>query len=290
MQGKDKVSVLGLGAMGSRFAARLLDAGYELSVYNRSEAPAAALEAKGARRWPTPREAVAGCRIVLGCVRDDDAARAIWLDEEAGALAGMAAGSVAIESSTLTPACVRAIGAEAAAREVALLDAPVVGSRPQAEAGQLAFLVGGDREALERARPVVDVLAGAVHHVGELGTGAALKLAVNALFGVQVTALAELLAFAARSGIEPGRAMEILGALPVSSPAAKGAGSLMLAGRHEPLFPIDLVVKDLDYAKAAAEAAGTDVPTTATAQELFARAQAAGHGPLNITGVAKLFE
>lgn len=283
----EKVAVLGLGAMGSRMAARLLDAGYAVSVYNRTAKAAEPLVALGATGAASPREAVQGCGVVIACVRDDEAARAIWLGE--GGLSALEPGSVVVESSTLTPACVSEIAAEAAAQGVIYLDAPVVGTRPQAEAGQLVYLVGGEREGLSRARPILEVLAGAIHYVGASGTGATLKLAVNALFTVQVAAMAEALSLASGSGIDRQAAFEVLGALPVTSAAAKGAASLMLAGKHTPMFPIELVVKDLGYVEAAAEQAEVSVPITAAARAVYAQAQVEGDGGLNVTAVARQF-
>ena len=289
MKHGQKVAVLGLGAMGSRMAMRLLDAAYTVSIYNRTAEAAEPLAAKGATRAASPREAVLGCDVVISCVRDDEAARAIWQDADTGALAAMRKGSVVLESSTLTPACVGELAAEATARGVNYLDAPVVGTRPQAEAGQLVYLVGGDDEALARIRPILDVLGGAVHHVGASGTGAALKLVVNALFTLQVAGVAELLGLADKLGLDPAATLEILGALPVTSAAAKGAGSLVLAGKHAPMFPIDLVVKDLGYVEAAAKSVSAEVPTTSATRDLYARAQASGDGALNVTAVARLF-
>jgi len=285
-----KIAVLGLGAMGSRMAARLIDAGHDVAVTNRTGARAAPFKEKGATVAATPRAAAEGREVVIACVRDDDAARAAWLDAETGALAALTAGAVAVESSTLTPACVRELAAAAEARGVAFLDAPVVGTRPQAEGGQLIYLVGGAEEALEGVRPVLEVLGGAIHHTGGTGTGALMKLAVNALFGIQVAAVAELLAMLGKAGIDPSAAMGILAAMPVISPAARGAAGLIVAGNHAPLFPIELVDKDLGYVQDAAAAAGAEVPTSAAVRAVFARARNAGHGELNITGVARLFE
>ena len=286
---KTTIAVLGLGAMGARMARRLIDAGHDVAVYNRSPERAAALVEAGARLAPTPRAAAEGRAFVIACVRDDDAARAVWTDPEIGALPAMGAGAIAIESSTLTPACARGLAAAAYEQGVALLDAPVAGSRPQAEAGKLIYMVGGEAAALEQARPVLETLGGAVHYCGESGSGAVLKLLVNALFGVQIAAVAELLALADKSGVPAAKALEILGAMPVTSPAAKGVGGLMIAGKLAPMFPIDLVAKDFRYVENAAAAANTAVPTASAVRAVYERAIDDGHGDLNIAGVCKLF-
>ena len=284
-----KVAVLGLGAMGSRMANRLLDAGYDVCVYNRSAAAAEPLVAKGATRAETPRAAAEGRDAVLVCVRDDEAARSVWLEAEHGALAGMRAGAIGVESSTLTPGCAAELAAAAKARGVEFLDAPVVGTRPQAESGQLVHLVGGAEASVARVRPLLAVLGGAAHHLGPVGAGAILKLVVNSLFALQVLGVAELLGLAERAGLERAATLEVLGALPITSPAAKGAGALILAGRHAPMFPIELVAKDLRYAEALAADVASELPSVAAARATYEAAAGAGFGELNITGVARIF-
>lgn len=286
---REKVAVLGLGAMGSRMASRLVEAGHDVVVYNRTAAATEPLVAAGARCASHPRTAVVDRDVVISCVRDDDAARAVWLDLEHGGLLRMKPGSTLIESSTLTPACVGELAARARARGVRFLDAPVVGTRPHAETGQLIYLVGGDAAALSHVLPLLAVLGAAVHHVGETGAGATMKLAVNALFAIQVAAFAELLAVAKRSGVASQTVIEVLGVLPVTSRAAIGAASLMVSGDHAPMFPVDLVVKDLGYAEALAQDTAIEPVLMASARGQFARARAAGRGRLNITAVAELF-
>lgn len=285
-----RIAVLGLGAMGARMVARLLQAGHEVSVYNRTAAAAEALAAQGARPAASPGDAAVGAAAVISMVRDDEASRAVWLDPDRGAAAVLAPGTLAIESSTLTPDWARELAGEIAAAGGRFLEAPVAGSRPQAEAGQLIYFLGGAAADLETARPILESLGAALHHVGPAGTGAVVKLAVNALFGIQVAAVAELLGLVRRSGVDPQLAAEILGATPVMSPAAKGAAAAMLAGNFAPLFPIDLVEKDFGYVSAAAAAAGAQVPTAEAVRQVYACAKDRGFGGANIAGVVQLFE
>lgn len=282
------VAVLGLGAMGSRMCKRLLDVGFDVRVYNRTGARMRPLEDAGATGWKTPREAVAGADLVMSMVRDDEASAEVWLHPRTGALAGMERGTLAIECSTLSLGALAELGAAARVRGVHMMDGPVVGTRPQAEAGTLVFLVGGDPAQMERAAALFDATGAAVHHLGPLGRGMAMKLAVNALFGVQVAALAELLGALEGAGIEPSRAMEVLGSLAVCSPAAKGTGGLMVAGRFDPLFPVALVEKDFGYALDLAAAAGVDARVSAAARTIFGKAISAGYGDENLVAVAKL--
>ena len=274
-----KIAFLGLGAMGRRMAARLIAAGHDVTVWNRTQLvePLA-----GAKVAESPRAAALGAEIVLSMVRDDAASTSVWLDERTGALAGMAPGAVGIEVSTISPAQARLLHAAAGQRGVAFLDAPVAGSRPQAEAGQLIFMAGGEAEVLERATPVLMDMGAAVHAAGGPGDGAAVKLIVNVLFGTQLAVMAELLGLAEAAGIDPAKAVAILTATPVASPALAGAAGAMLAGRFAPAFPIELVVKDFRLALGV----GRDLPVTRVVTDVYSDALREGLGDENITAVA----
>lgn len=283
-----KIAVLGLGAMGLRVAQNLLQAGYSLVIYNRTADRAQPLIAQGAVFAATPRQAAAQADVVISLVTDDAASREIWLHPKTGAAQGLQQGKVAIVSSTLTVGWTQELAAKVTQTGAAFLDAPVVGSRPQAEAGKLVHLVGGDADTLRQVENIL-LASGTVQHVGTIGQGMAMKLAVNALFGIQVAALAETLEFLTRQGLATDQAMNCLGHLPVLSLAAKGAGGLIVASQHAPLFPIALVEKDFRYAVAAAQAVDAELPTAIAAQQIFQRAIATGYGADNITGVARLF-
>ncbi len=281
------VAFLGLGAMGARMVPHLLDAGHDVTVWNRSPGPADALRDLGAVVAETPREAAHRADLVVVMVTDDAASRAVWTGP-VGALAGLSPAAVAVESSTLTPGWVGELAGLVTERGARFLDAPVSGSRPQAQAGSLVYLVGGDDDAVETARPAFEAMGSAVHHVGPVGQGALVKLAVNAFMGVQVTAAAELLAALGASGVAPETAAAVIGATPVAGPVAATVLRLMAAGQHDPLFPVDLIEKDLGYALGMAADAGTQAPTVAAARATFERAQADGLGGQNMTAVARL--
>ena len=281
-----QISVLGLGAMGARIAARLSAAGHAVTVWNRTPGRAPDLDA---RRADTPRDAARGADAVLSMVRDDDASRAVWTGAD-GALAGMATGALALECSTLTVGWARALAGRAAEAGVAFVDAPVVGSRPHAETGALTVLAGGDAEAVARARAVVDAFAGAVHHTGGAGTGAAVKLAVNALFAVQAAALAELLPMLDALGVPMADAATLLNGLPTASPAAQRVAARMPERAFAPNFPIELVAKDLGYAVGAADRAGVTAGVVAAARDAFAEAAARGFGADDLIGIVQLHD
>ena len=282
-----RVAVLGLGAMGSRMAKAMIGGGHSVTVWNRSAEQAEALRQEGAVIASSPGDAASGAEFVISMVRDDIASRAVWLDR--GALAAMSPGAIAIECSTISAAWAREFARLANARQLSFLDAPVVGSRPQADQRQLIFLVGGEAKDILRAAPVLKAMGNAIHHVGPAGAGVTVKLAVNALFAVQVTALAELIGTLAQSGIDLGEAVDAIAATPACSIAAKGAAASMLANRFEPLFPVELVEKDLRYARALADGVNAKLPLSDAAREVMSTAIARNFGADHLTGVIRLY-
>ncbi|MGF1529481.1 MAG: NAD(P)-dependent oxidoreductase [Candidatus Competibacterales bacterium] len=284
-----RIAFLGLGAMGAPMAMNLVKAGHPVTVWNRSGAAAEPLVAAGATAAPSPREAALDAEFVISMVSDDQASREVWLDDSDGALAGLAARTVAVESSTLTPGWILELSSAVTEGGGVFLDAPVAGSRPQAEAGQLIFLVGGEAAVLERARPLLAAMGGAIHHAGSTGNGATIKLVVNTLLATQSAVVGELLGYLDKAGLDLAKAGEVLSQIPVVSPAAAGMIKLMLNRAFAPLFPIDLVVKDLDYAVASAWDVGASLPTTTAVAKAFKDVQQRGHGAENISAVVQLF-
>ncbi|MEO1400657.1 MAG: NAD(P)-dependent oxidoreductase [Cyanobacteria bacterium J06635_1] len=283
-----KIAVLGLGAMGSRMAMNLIAAGYDVTVWNRSPEPTEILAAKGATVAASPKQAAETADVVMSMVTDNEASRTVWLNPETGAVLGLKQGKIAIASSTLTVDWTQALGAAIEHRGARFLDAPVVGSRPQAEAKKLIYLVGGKAETLAQVQAMLSSTSGAIYHVGAIGQGTAMKLAVNTLFGVQVAALAELLEMLGRHGIPFAKAMDCLSELPVTSLAAKGTGSLMVANKHAPMFPIELVEKDFRYVLETAQSVDASTPTAKAIHTIYQQAIAHGYGNDNITGVIQL--
>jgi 3-hydroxyisobutyrate dehydrogenase len=283
------VALLGLGAMGTRMAANLLKAGNALTVWNRTPEAAAALVRLGAKQAATPREAASGADFVFAMLRDDEASRDVWLSPQHGALEGLKEGAIAIESSTLTAGWIRELGATVATRGGHLVEAPVAGSRPQAEAGQLVYFIGGDEVVLNQVRPLLLAMGNTITHVGPLGSGAIVKLSANALLGVQVTVLAELIGLLKRSGADVAGALKAIGGTAVWSPAANNLSGSMLAGNFSPQFPVELIEKDFGYVL---DVAGSSeaAPTIAAARGVFQKAIAKGFGSENMTGVVRLFK
>ncbi len=219
---------------------------------------------------------------------DDDAARALWLGKD-GALKGAARGAILVECSTVSVGWIGKLSAAAARRGCELLDAPVTGSKPQAAAGELTFLVGGSAEALERIQPVLAAMSRKVEHIGPSGSGALLKLVNNFLCGVQTASLAEGLSIIERAGLNRDKALEILTKGSPGSPILQTFSGRMTARTYTPNFLLRLMAKDLRYAKK--EGARRQVPmtTAAAALKVFDSAIAAGFGEQDVSSVIEPF-
>lgn len=273
--------------MGSGMAHNLRKAGYEVVVWNRTRAKAEAFGNKGGHVADTPAEAVRGTTLVVSMLADDHASRTAWLGEN-GALSAMPEDAIAVESSTASPAWIAELDKAAAQRRIPLLDAPVTGSRVQAEAGQLVFLAGGDADVVERARPVLAAMSKQVMHLGPVGSGAQLKLINNFLCGVQVASFAEAVAWIERNGLDRDASLEFLKAAAPGSGIFAAMSDRMTARTYEVNFALDLMRKDLRYARTAAEQYGVQLTTAANAEQLFIRAQDEGFGERDMAAVVEV--
>lgn len=281
-----KVAFLGLGTMGGGMAARLLGAGFPVTAWNRHVERAAPLREAGATIVTSPRDAAANADVVISMVADDAASRAVWTADD-GALASARPGTVLIESSTLSPAWIEDLAALAAARGCMLLDAPVTGSKPQAAAGEMVFLVGGDAAVLERVRPVLRPMSRDVVHLGPVGSGARMKLVNNFLSGTQTAALAEALAFAEASGLDREAAMSVVLNGAPASPLVKTVCPRMLARDYSVNFMLSLMRKDMNYAAAEAERHGVTLTFALAARDLYDAAIEQGLGDKDFAAVAE---
>jgi 3-hydroxyisobutyrate dehydrogenase len=286
---KPRIAVIGLGIMGGGMATRLLSAGFPLSVYNRNSEKSAALAKSGAFAADSPREAAARAEIVISMVADDAASRAMWLGEK-GALAGAPAGSLLLESSTLSVEWVRELAAMATEKKCDFLDAPVTGTKPHAAAGELLFMVGGSSEGFARARGVLSVLGREVVHLGPNGSGALLKLINNFVCGVQAASFAEAMSLIRISGLDREKSVSVLSNSALASPLIKRMLAAMTADDFAPNFPLRLMTKDIGYAIHEGARFGLPLQTAAPALEVFKHAVDQGLGDQDFSAVVKSVE
>jgi 3-hydroxyisobutyrate dehydrogenase-like beta-hydroxyacid dehydrogenase len=275
------VAVIGLGSMGGRIARRLLGAGHELVVWNRTPARAAELVAAGARAAATPAQAAAEAELLITMVVDPAALRAVSAGRD-GIAAGAHVRLTVIEMSTVGPPAVADLR-QTLPPEAALLDAPVLGSVAEVEAGTLTIFAGGPESALGRARPLLEQL-GSVVHVGDLGTGAAAKLVANAALFSSVALLGETIALGRDLGLADDVLYQVLAATPLADQARRRRPAIA-AGDYRLRFGLSLAVKDAELIRAAARAEGRDVRLMEATRSWLADAAAVGLGGRDYTAV-----
>jgi 3-hydroxyisobutyrate dehydrogenase len=283
---RPRVAILGLGIMGSGMAGRLLASNFSVTVYNRNRAKAAPFAKAGAHIADSPREAAQRSEVIISMVADDQASRDIWLGEN-GALNGADAGSTMIESSTLTVAWIKELAAAAARKGCNFLDAPVTGTKPHAESGELLFLAGGSASALVAAQPVLSVLGRDTVHMGPNGSGTLMKLINNFVAAVQAASFAEAVSLITAGGLDRERAVSILTDGVPGSPMVKRIAARLTSGDFTPNFFLRLMAKDLTYAVAEGARHGLDLQTAAAALAVFKDAIAQGYGEEDLSAVIK---
>lgn len=282
----ETTALMGLGTMGAGMAASLLKAGYPLAVYNRTRDKAERFASLGARIADTPAEAAKGASVVISMLADNAASREAWLGT-VGAFNTLSKGVILVESSTVSPAWISEPADHAHNEGAELVDAPVAGSRVQAESGQLTFLTGGSDAAAAALTPIFLAMGKAVHHLGPAGSGAKLKLINNFLFGVQAASLAEGLAWLERSGLDRVKFLTILKGGAAGSPLLAGLSARMTSRDYTVNFSVKLPTKDLHYAHGAVAARGIDLTTAVNARLVFDRVVALGYGDEDISSVVE---
>jgi 3-hydroxyisobutyrate dehydrogenase len=280
----ENVAILGLGTMGNGMAVNLLKAGFSLTVYNRTPEKAQALISSGARFASSPAEAARTASVVISMLADDTASREVWMGQH-GALSTVKEGTILVESSTVSPGWVAELATLAREKGAELLDAPVTGSRIQAEAGQLSFLVGGDDIALNAATPVLKAMSKEIVHLGPVGSGAKMKLINNFLCGVQIASLAEGLTWIERSGLDVEKALAVLKAGAPGSPLLGAISTRMTTHDYSVNFLLRLMAKDLLYAEEEAAHCNVDLKTAEAARSLFETAAAKGLAEKDMSAV-----
>jgi 3-hydroxyisobutyrate dehydrogenase-like beta-hydroxyacid dehydrogenase len=238
-----KTGFIGLGNMGSRIAQRLLDHGYQLSVYDRNPDQAEALASHGGVVAASVLELARASDVVLSCLTNDEAVQSVYSGPE-GVFAGTKPGTVVLEMSTISPESSRELHRLGASSGVDVLDVAISGSTPAAEAGILTLLVGGDQELFEAAEPIFQAVAKQYFLLGGPGSGTAMKLVVNTLLGIGMQAIAEAVVLGEKSGLDRRRLLEVLSKTAVIAPAHMGKLARVAVNDYSPQFPLRLMNKD----------------------------------------------
>ena len=286
----EPVGFVGLGIMGSRMAANLARAGYEVAVYNRTSEKAEAWVAEhGGRFAATPRDAAEGAAAVITMVVDGPQVEQALLGEDGAAL-GAAAGTLMVDMSTIAPADARRIGAALAERELPFVDAPVSGSSPKAQDGTLTIMAGGSEADVGRARPYFDAMGDVIVHVGALGQGQLVKVIANAVGAVNLATLAQALVVGKAAGVDLPSLVSVFGKSSAASAMVALKAEPMLEHDYTPLFRLEHMLKDMAICMDESEAAGVPFPAAALARELYTAAMGRGHGEEDFCAVLEAAE
>jgi 3-hydroxyisobutyrate dehydrogenase-like beta-hydroxyacid dehydrogenase len=275
---RERIGFLGLGIMGSRMAANVRRAGYPLSVWTHTPGKAERwAEEHDATPLGTPAEVAAASEIVISMVVDGAQVAAVLLGTD-GVAEGAAAGLLCVDMSTIAPTDTRRIGAALAEREIRMLDAPVTGSSPRAQAGTLTIMAGGQAQDFARVRALLDAVGEVIVHVGELGQGSMLKLINNALGAANAAALAEALLLAKATGVDLDAFEQVCGAGSAASAQLALKAGAMREHDFTTLFKTAHMLKDVRLCLEEAQAAGVPFPAAAHARDLLTATIGRGYG------------
>jgi 3-hydroxyisobutyrate dehydrogenase-like beta-hydroxyacid dehydrogenase len=276
-----KIAFLGLGQMGTPMATRLLQAGHDVTVWNRTAERAQALAERGAGVASSPAEAAAGVDFAITMLATPEALEEVVFGQD-GLASVLGPGQTLIEMSTVGPKAIRSVAARLP-DGVAVMDAPVRGSIAEATEGQLHVIAGATDEDFERARPILELL-GDVRHTGGPGTGAAMKLVANSALGASIVALGEALALGRSLGLDLPSLLDVLADTPIGA-AARSKRESVESGRYPPRFKLSLAAKDMRLVEEAARDAGLDLEATNAVRAWLEEGVERGAGDLDYSAV-----
>jgi 3-hydroxyisobutyrate dehydrogenase-like beta-hydroxyacid dehydrogenase len=275
-----EVGYVGLGVMGSAIVRRLLAAPHDVTVWNRTREKAEPLLEAGARWAASPREVAEQSEVVFTMVTNTAAVRAVTEGPD-GIIAGLSPGKVYVDMSTASPANTRELAALVAESDAQMLDAPVSGTSITVDQGKASIMVGGDEDAFERVKPILEAIGPKVFHLGPSGSAVTIKIAINLSLAVQMTAFSEGVLLAEKSGIPRERAVEVMLASVIASPMVAYRGPLVLGHPEEVWFDCHMMQKDLNLALELGRELKVPLPTTAVTNELLTAANGMGIGELD---------
>jgi 3-hydroxyisobutyrate dehydrogenase-like beta-hydroxyacid dehydrogenase len=286
----ERVAFLGLGIMGSRMAANLAGAGFELTVWNRTAATAERFCSEhGASAAATPAQAAADSTIVVTMVVDGPQVEQILLGED-GVAQSAREDTLCIDCSTIGPTFTRSIGEALAERGIRMLDAPVTGSSPRAESGTLTIMAGGTTEDFDRSKPLLEIMGEVIVHAGPLGHGQMVKLINNAVAASNAAVLGQALVVGARAGLDLDALSTVMGAGSGSSTMLDLKAGPMREHDYTTLFKLDHMLKDVRLCLDEGQALGAPFPFAALTREILTAASGLGYGEHDFAALIEVLE
>ena len=283
------IGFVGLGIMGKPMARNLMKAGYSLTIYNRNRSPMDELAAEGAEPAASSEEVASRTEIFIAMVPDSPDSEDVFLGPK-GALKGAKAGSVMIDMSSIAPLTSQEIAAEAAKMGVEMLDAPVSGGEPAAISGNLAIMVGGKQEVLDRCRPILDVMGASVVRVGDVGAGNTVKLANQIIVAANIEAVGEAFALAQKAGIDPELVFQAIRGGLAGSTVMEAKVPMIMDRNFNPGFRIRLHQKDLHNALLTGKELGVPLPVTGLVQQMIGALMNQGKGENDHSAIVNFIE
>ena len=284
-----KVGFVGLGIMGRPMARNLLAAGYELVVHNRSRGKAEGLAEEGASVADNPKEVAESCETVITMLSDSPQVEEALAGEN-GVFEGVWEGALLVDMSTISPVVAKELAAEARERGVSMLDAPVSGGEPGAEAGTLSIMVGGSVEGFDRAQPLFEVMGTTVVHVGDSGTGQVVKACNQIVVALTIEAVSEALVLGSKAGVDPAKVIEVLSGGMAGNKVMEVRGEKFLKHEFDPGFKLELHRKDLGIALAAGREYGVPLPVTGIVDQVLEALVAKGLGAKDHSAILTFIE
>ena len=284
-----RIGFIGLGLMGQHMARRLLEAGYPLTVWNRTPEKAESLLAKGAVWGGSPKQLAYDSDVVIMMVTDAAASEEVCFGRD-GILEGAHPGLILIDMSSIHPEESRSIAERVKSKGVVMLDAPVTGNPRVASEGKLGIMVGGPKETFEECLPIFEKMGVKIIYVGENGSGSTLKLINNLILGVAIMASAEALVFATKAGIDPQKVIDITSVGGARTGAMETRGPRMVRREFSPHFSANNMHKDLSNALGLADKLGVPLPATSISREILRAVLARGQGEMDSCIVMTILE
>lgn len=285
-----RIAFIGLGIMGAPMAGHLLDAGHEVLTSIDYKQPPQALLDKGLGTAPTPKAAAEAAEVTIAILPDTPQVETVLLGGEAPVIAGLGAGKLFIDMSSISPVATQGFAAKVAETGALYVDAPVSGGEVGAKAATLSIMAGGTDEAFARAKPLFEIMGKNITHVGAAGDGQIAKVANQIIVALNIEACAEALLFASKAGADPAKVRAALMGGFASSKILEVHAERMIKRTFDPGFRIALHQKDLNLALQSAKEIGVSLPNTATAQELFNACAANGGSGWDHSAMVKALE
>lgn len=285
----ERIAYLGLGIMGSGMATNLIEAGYPVTVWNRTAEKTDPLVKMGAKKAVSPAEAVRDVNVVMYCLSNDGAVESV-LDSDDGILEGVHSGQIAVDMSTVHPDTSRREAEAYAERGVEFLDAPVFGSKGEAREGGLWIMVGGNEGVFEHIKPILEPLSASIHYMGGTGKGTSMKLVGNLIVTAQMEAVGEALILAKKAGLDPNDVMDLLDVVDFRSPLISGVGRSLIERDFTTSFALKHMLKDANLIARLAEQLRSPTPEAAVVREMLKGAVNQGWGDENASALIKMLE